>query len=121
VTVPAPAKYTQKIVKTLNSTAGGEESAQATFTQKNPWTLLLIGAGLVVIAVGLKKLWDLVKDTTVGKVASAADDAGKALVERLKAQMQAETDPAKLATLKDAVISTEAERDRLWADQIKKT
>ena len=102
------AKLTHAQGKAAQGEASGETKESARFWQKNPWTLLLIGAGIIVVAIGIGKLWALIKDTAIGQAARAADQATRRMIDGMRARMQTETDPGKLDALKDAVLEAEA-------------
>ena len=91
----------------------GKIDEKASFFQKNPWTLILVGVGLMIIVFALKKLWDLIKNTSIGNGVKTADAAASALIMRLKSKMAQESDPVKLSALKDAVIEAEEERAKV--------
>ena len=99
-------KYRGK--KAIGETQGLEREEASGLSTKNPYTMLLLGAGLVVIAIGIAKIWALVKDTAIGQAARAADQATRRMIDRMRERMQTETDPAKLDALKDAVLDAEA-------------
>ena len=105
---PERTKLNYRSKKAIGETQGLESEEASGLTTKNPYTMLLLGAGLVVIAVGLAKLWALVKDTAIGHAARAADAATRRMIDRMRERMQTETDPAKLDALKDAVLDAEA-------------
>jgi len=105
---PEPTKLDHKTKKAVGETQGLESEETSSFASKNPWTLLLIGAGLVVIAIGIAKLWGLVKNTAIGHAARAADEATRRLIDDMRRRMQTETDAGKLDALKDAVLDAES-------------
>lgn len=82
---------------------------------RNPFTLAAIGLGLILLAIGLVKLWNVLKNTSIGKAAELADQRLKAQIDALKAKMAATTDATVVTTLKDAVIEAEAARDANYA------
>jgi len=104
---PSPVKYSHTVRKGLGESQGLEAAEASLMAQKNPWTWLLMGAGLILLVIGAKKLWDLVKNTAIGQAAKAADSGARSVIETLKRKMQAETDPAKLQALKDAVLDAQ--------------
>lgn len=109
---PPEATEVQQIERReTGQTSTGSQESEATFSSKNPFTLILLGAGLILVVFAGKYLWTAIQNTTAGKAIAVADTAGKRLVDALKARMQEETDAAKLAALKDAVIAAEATRD----------
>jgi len=105
---PAPVKYSHQARKGIGENRAMEASTSAWLSQKNPWTLILYGAGLILVVFALKKLWGLVKGTALGHAARAADQATRRLIDELRRKMQTETDPTKLNALKDAVLDAEA-------------
>lgn len=107
---PEPVKYSHTARKGLGESQGLESVEEAAMDQKNPFTLVLLGAGLILLVIGAKKLWDLVKNTALGQAARAADSGARSVIDTLKRKMQAETDPAKLAALKDALLDAEEQR-----------
>ena len=117
---PAPTKFEHTASKSTGEAHGVETQESADWVQKNPFTWVLLGAGLILIAIGIKKLWDLVKNTSIGKAALVADDAGKKIVDGLKKKMQSETDPTKIAALKDAIVEAEEQRDANYGATVAK-
>ena len=105
---PESTKIDHKAKKTIGTTQGLESEESSAFTSKNPYTMLLLGAGLIVVAIGIAKLWGLVKNTSIGYAARAADQATRRMIDGMRARMQTETDPGKLDALKDAVLEAEA-------------
>lgn len=112
---PEAAKPTAEFDHSQNkgseSEAGDDTEEKADWASKNPYTMLLIGIGLVVIVYGLKKLWDLIKNTAAGKAAKLADDSAKRMIDSLRSRMQTETDPKALKALSDAALAAE---DAAW-------
>ena len=107
---PQAVKYEHTAKKGVGENRALETSASAWLSQRNPWTLILYGVGLAVIVLGLKKVWNLIRNTALGQAAKAADEAGRAVITQLKRKMQQETNSAKLDALKDAVIEAEDRR-----------
>jgi len=107
---PERVKFSHTARKGLGESQGLESAEESMMTQKNPWTWLLAGAGLILLVIGAKKLWDLVKNTALGQAARAADTGARSVINSLKRKMQSETDPAKLAALKDALLDAEEQR-----------
>ena len=105
---PDPTKLDHRTKKTIGTTQGLESEESSRFTSKNPYTMLLLGIGLVVVAIGVAKLWGLLKNTAIGHAARAADQATRRMVDDMRRRMQTETDPGKLDALKDAVLDAEA-------------
>lgn len=105
---PEPTKLKHKAKKAVGVSQGLESEESSRFTTKNPYTMLLLGIGLVVVAIGIAKLWALVKDTALGHAARAADEATRRMIDRMRERMQTETDPGKLDALKDAVLDAES-------------
>ena len=99
--------------KGAEGVSDGKTTEKASFFQKNPWTLILVGVGLMIIIYALKTLWDAIKNTAIGKGVKAADAGASALIVRLKSRMAQESDPVKLSALKDAVIEAEEERAKV--------
>ena len=106
---PAPTKIEHKSKKVIGETQGLESEESSMFTSKNPYTMLLLGIGLVVVAIGIAKLWGLIKDTSIGRAAARADEAMRRQINRMRSRMQSETNPMKLDALKDSVLDLEAE------------
>ena len=107
---PEAVKYSHTARKGLGESQGLESAEASMMDQENPFTLILLGAGLILLVIGAKKLWDLVKNTAVGQAALAADTGARRVIDSLKRKMQSETDPAKLQALKDAVLDAEEQR-----------
>jgi len=105
---PEHTKLKHRGKKVIGETQGLEREEASGLSTKNPYTMLLLGVGLVVIAIGIAKLWALVKNTAIGHAARATDQATRRMIDRMRERMQTETDPAKLDALKDAVLDAEA-------------
>ena len=105
---PKTTKVEHKSKKAIGETQGLESEESSAFSSKNPYTMLLLGIGLVVVAIGIAKLWGLIENTSIGHAARAADEATRRMIDDMRRRMQTETDQAKLDALKDAVLDAEA-------------
>lgn len=106
---PVPTRIDHKQNKAAEAEAEDETEEKTAFWQKNPFTLVLVGAGLLLIVFGLGKLWRLIRNTALGQAGLALDQATRKVITRLRQRMETETDPVKLDALKNAVLEAESD------------
>ncbi len=105
--------------KTLESESKGTVEEEASFTQKNPYTLVLIGVGLILIPVGLFLIWKLIKATPAGNAIKLVGQGVDTVIESVRARVINETDPVKKEVLKDVLIEAEHNRNTVTNGETK--
>jgi len=105
--------------KSASRQAAGAEDAYAWLKQRNPYTLLLIGAGIVLIVISVRYAIKAVMESNAGKVAiETADEVSARLLKRLKEQMRGKSpDSREAAAVKEATLRVAEEREDILKEK----
>jgi len=105
--------------KSATRQAAGAEDAYAWLKQRNPYTLLLIGAGIVLIVISARYAIRAVMESNAGKVAiETADEVSARLLKRLKEQMRGKSpESPQAAAVKEATLRVQEEREDILKEK----
>lgn len=117
VAIPLGSSVSEVTKTTTRSStgAGSRDTAAGSSASTIPLFVKIIGSGigLIVLAIGLRWLWNTVKTTALGQGLAAADDLAARHIRKLRERAALATDASEQARLNLDIAELEAERGRL--------